>query len=118
MTFGRQTIASVAQLLGALSIDAADTLLYKHLGVRWDEVEFTPNMRMRGFLQMLEAQSGSVKSLVDEILREKYAVRADAPTKYVFDGRWREVERWLLHDGWSIEDNQLVRLTPEAVCSH
>ena len=70
---------------------------------------------LRGFLEVLKsADNDSVKSLVGEILREKDAVRADAPTKHVFDGRWREIERWLLHDEWAIENGQLVRLTPEA----
>jgi hypothetical protein len=111
MSFGRQTIVSVVQLLGALNIGAARMLLYKHLGVR--EYQYEPNTS--GFLQALEtAQNDSVNSLVGEIVREKDAVRADAPTKHVFEGRWREVERWLLHDGWAIENGQLVRLMPEA----
>jgi len=111
MTFSRQTIASVAQLLGSLSRDPARILIYKHLGVYWNE--FTADKDE--FLRVLKtAQSDSVNSLVSEIIREKGAVRADAPTKHVFDGRWREIERWLLHDGWVIEDGQLVRLTPGA----
>lgn len=115
MTFGRQTIASVAQLLGALSIDAAGVLLYKHIGVDQDDFEFAPQKRMLNYLQVLKAAyNDSVKSLVGEIIREKRAVLEDALTPNVFDGRWREVERWLLHDGWTIENDQLVRLTPEA----
>lgn len=115
MVFGRQTIASVAQLLGALNISAAEVLLFKHLGVNQNDFKFAPDMRLRDFISMLRAApNDSVISLVSEIVRERYAVRGDAPTKGIFDGRWREVERWLLHDGWTIENGQLVRLTPEA----
>jgi hypothetical protein len=79
--------------------------------VYWDE--FTSDND--DFLRVLRtAQSDSVNSLVGEIIREKFAVRVDALNKAAFDGRWREIERWLLHDGWAIEDGQLVRLTPEA----
>jgi len=114
MTFSRQTIESVAPLLGSLSIDAAEVRLYQHLGVHLDDFALPQNML--GFLEVLKsADNDSVKSLVGTIVREKDTVRrADAPDWVVFDGRWREMERWLLHDGWSIKDDQLVRLTPEA----
>jgi len=86
-------------------------LIYKHLGVYWDEFTSGNDEFLR---VLITAQSDSVNSLVGEIIREKYAVRVDALNKTAFEGRWREIERWLLHDGWVIEDGQLVRLTPEA----
>ena len=111
MNFGRQTIGSVAQLLAALSADAVDVLLYKHLGVYGDHYGYG----MRGYLEGLkDADADSVTQLVSELIRESATIRANALSKYVFDGRLRELERWLLHDGWAVEDGRLVRLAPGA----
>jgi hypothetical protein len=111
MAFSRQTLTSVAQVLTALTGDSAALLIYKHLGLRKDDYPYGA----LGYLQALEtADNDTVMQLVGELARESSAIRADAPTKYVFDGRWREFERWLLHDGWLIEDGRLVRVTPGA----
>jgi hypothetical protein len=111
MDFGRQTIASVAQLLAALRSGAAEVLLYKHLGTHRNDL-IPPGAG--GILDALRyAQSDEVKSLVGELVRENDAIRADASEEYIFNGRWRELERWLLHDGWGIENKQLVRLVPD-----
>jgi len=52
--------------------------------------------------------------LVTELMCASSAIRASAPTRYVFDGHWRELQRWLLHDGWILENHMLVRLAPGA----
>jgi hypothetical protein len=70
---------------------------------------------MVGYLDALEnAEDDAIGALVGELVREASAVRAYAPRKYVFDGAWREFERWLRHDGWVIEEGTLVKLSPEA----
>lgn len=111
MPLSRQSLSSVAEVLGALSWDSAALLLYKHLEIRMEEV----GHGAMGRLQALEgAPPEGVWSLVSELARETAAIRAGAPTKYVFDGRWREVQRWLLHDGWTVESGELVRIAPAA----
>jgi hypothetical protein len=68
-----------------------------------------------GRLEALEAAAPEqVGELVSELARESSAIRVGASPKYAFDGRFREVERWLLHDGWKVENNQIVRIGPGA----
>jgi hypothetical protein len=111
MRLSRQSLASVAELLGTLSSDSAGLLLYKHLGVRVQDLA----AGAIGRLEVLEtADPDAVWELTAELAREKAAIRAGVSPKYPFDGRWREVERWLLHDGWVIENNDLVRAAPAA----
>lgn len=105
----RQVIASIGQVLGSLLGDGAGVLIYKHLGLRPQEL----TRGVLGYVEALEsADPAAVNELLKEMVREASAIRSGAPTKYVFDGHWRELERWLLHDGWLIEDRQLVRVAP------
>jgi hypothetical protein len=91
--------------------DAAGVLIYKHLGLRPQDL--SPGVL--GYIEALEgADPAAANELLKEMVREAWAIRSGAPTKYVFDGHWRELERWLLHDGWLIEDGQLVRVGPAA----
>lgn len=111
MPLSRQSLSSVAQVLGVLLGDSAGLLLYKHLGVRPENLTHGTH----GYLEALEAADpDAVWQLVGELVRESAAIRAGTSPKYVFDGRWRELERWLLHDGWLIEKGELVRVAPAA----
>jgi hypothetical protein len=111
MPLSRQSLSSVAEVLGALSSDSAGLLLYKHLGIHLVNVEPGALGRLRA---LEAADPDDVWNLVSELARESAAIRASAPTKYVFDGCWREVQRWLLHDGWKVESGELARLAPGA----
>jgi len=111
MPLSRQSLASIAEVLGAVSGDSAGLLIYKHLGVRPEELQSGALGRL-GALEAADAEA--VWSLVSELARETSAIRAGTSPKYVFDGRWREVARWLLHDGWVIENGVLVRVAPGA----
>ena len=111
MKFGRETVGSIVQVLSSIERDFVDVLFHKHLGGGSSEF----GVGLTGFLNALEyADEDVLAALVAELVRETSAIRAYAPTKYVFDGAWREFERWLLHDGWAIENGELVRLSPEA----
>ena len=111
MPLSRQSLSSIAEVLGAVSGDSAGLLLYKHLWIRPESIGYGA----LGRLAVLEAADPKdVWSLVTELARETSAIRAGANPRYVFDGRWREVERWLLHDGWVIENGELVRVAPAA----
>ena len=90
MIYSRQTLASVAQVLGSLTSDAVGILLYKHLDVKPEY--YVGNMI--GYLNLIEsAKEEALRSLVAEIVRERDAVSVDAKAYDVFDGRWRELER-------------------------
>lgn len=99
MAFGRQVYAATAQALGALTNDAAQTLLYKHLGGG------NPDGGMMGAVAAMTASADeAVGALVAELVGQKNQLRHSAPTRYVFDGRVRDLERWLFHDGWSVDN--------------
>jgi len=111
MVLGQQTIGSIAQVLAATRLDAVDVLFYKHLG-------FTTSYcgsGMSGFLEALQnADDDAIRPLVGEMVREPDTLRVYASPKYAFDGAWRELQHWLLHDGWTVDGGALVRLAPAA----
>ena len=99
MPFGRHIYGAAAQVLGALSNDAAQTLLYKHLG------DGTPDPGMMGFVGLMGASpDGAVGGLVAELVTQRNQLRHSAPTRHVFDTRVEDLQRWLFHDGWSIDE--------------
>lgn len=105
--FSRQTISALGQVLQALTIEAETGLVYKHFGAERDE--FQPGLR--GTVELLEySDDDELLALVREAMANRDSVRADAPTKYVFDERHTDLERWLLHDGWTVEDGDLRRI--------
>jgi hypothetical protein len=111
MRLSRQSLSSIAELLGTISWDSAALLLYKHLGLRLENVQ----SGALGRLEMLEAADPeAVWELVSEIVRESAAIRISASPKYAYDGRLREVQRWLAHDGWAVENGLLLRVAPGA----
>jgi hypothetical protein len=111
MVFSRKTIGSLAQVLEALSDGAVDVLFYKHFDVRVDSYGYG----IGNYLQALQnAQDDQLKALVAELFRETSIVRNSARYDRDFEAAWRELERWLLHDGWTPESGELVRLAPAA----
>lgn len=52
----------------------------------------------------------SVASLIAELVEQRNQLRHNAPTRHVFDTRVRDLERWLFHDGLSVDDGRLVAL--------
>lgn len=106
MAFGRQVYAASAQALGALSNDAAQTLLYKHLGIG----NLDPGMM--GFIAVMNGSADeAVGALIAELVTQQNQLRHSAPTRHVFDTRVRDLQRWLFHDGLSTNDEgRLVAL--------
>jgi len=97
MPFGRQIYGATAQILGALSNDAAQTLLYKHLGGNGDP-------GMMGFIGAMTASADdAVGALIAELVTGQDQLRHSAPTRHVFDSRVRDLQRWLFHDGWAVD---------------
>jgi hypothetical protein len=85
--------------------------LYKHLGAELDTADTSSAKYLRS---IAEASDEDVLALANEFVVHKQAVRADAPTKHVFDSRVGDLERWLLHDGWVADSGAFVRVTPAA----
>jgi hypothetical protein len=111
MVFGRQTIGSIVQVLSAVNIDAVDVLFYKYFGFHTDDC----GSGTKAYLNVFHhADEDQVRGIVGELIRETGAIRASADSRLVFDAAWRELERWLLHDGWTTENVLLVRLAPAA----
>lgn len=101
---------ALVQVLHAITDDARYTLGYKHIGAEPEHF----GSGQQGTRHVLEAAGpDDIASLLRELLTGTGSVRAEAPTKYVFDQRLTDLERWLLHDGWSVVDGDLRRLGAE-----
>ena len=107
MEFSHQTLGTMAQVLAVSSDDAARTFIYKHLGEIASQLP-----RPRVIMQ--EATAEAIRPMLVELLATNKVLRAGAPVKHVFDDAVGELERWALHDGWTIEGAALVRVTPLA----
>lgn len=107
----RQVLASMAQLLFTLSHDGRYTLIYKHFGV--DISNYGGGQR--AFLNLFEDQDwDAIMSLLKELASRSTAIRVQALSGSVFDERWEDLRKWLLYDGWNVEENELVRIAPAA----
>jgi hypothetical protein len=111
LTLSRQSIASAAQLLDSLQADVAGLLVYKHLGLQLDH---QPGGVSRYIEALESSEPDAVMELVKEFVSESKAIRTKASTRHVFDGHCRSLLRWLLHDGWIVDNHQLVRVAPAA----
>ena len=107
MEFSHQTRGAMAQVLAVSSEDAVRTFIYKHLGEIASQL---PRPRVI----MKEATAEAIRPMLVELLAANKVLRAGAPVKHVFDDAVGELERWVLHDGWTIEGTALVRVTPLA----
>jgi hypothetical protein len=73
MAFGRQVYAASAQALGALSNDAARTLLYKHFGVE------NPDAGMMAYVALMtESGDDAVGGLIAELVAHRNQLRHNA----------------------------------------
>jgi hypothetical protein len=104
-----QTAAGLVQLLRAISPDAVRLLLIKHLNC--DPSPFTTDTL---FHIVRAAEADDMAGLLVELVGGRTALRADAPTKYVFDGRLADFRGRLRADGFEVVEDALVRLMPAA----
>jgi len=104
-----QTRTTLVQLLNALSPDAVHLLLVKHL-----DLEIWPITTHHLLDAVSDASPEGLAGLLVELLGGKTAIRKDAPTKYVFDGRLSDLTGRLLADGYEVFKDALVRLMPAA----
>jgi hypothetical protein len=107
MQFSHQTRGTMAQVLTVTSDNAARTFVYKHLGIVASQLP-PPRALMQ------QAEPDSIFAMLLEMLARPKILRAGAPVKHVFDDAIDELRRWALHDGFAVEDGQLVRVTPLA----
>lgn len=104
-----QTRATLVQVLLAVSSDAVRLLLLKHF-----DRDLWP-ITTHDLLELASAAGPEqMAGLLVELLTGNTAVRADAPTKYVFDGRLVDLRARLRTDGFDVLEDALVRLIPGA----
>lgn len=105
MIFSHQTRGAIVQVLSAISTAAAETFLYKHLG----------ELRVASYLPAVaSAPPEALKAMLADLLINNKILYKEAPVKHVFLSGVEELRRWALHDGWTVAENRLVRLTPVA----
>lgn len=105
MIFSHQTRGAITQVLSTISTTGAETFLYKHLG----------ELQVSSFLSVLAyAPPEALKAMLAELLANNKLLYVEAPVKHVFKSGIEELERWVLHDGWIVEEGVLVRVTPAA----
>jgi hypothetical protein len=104
-----RTRASLVQLLQAIAPDSVRLLFLKHFGEDVWPID-------SGRLLEATASAGPepMAGLLIELVSGNTAIRADAPTKYVFDGRLADLRGRLRADGFEVIEDALVRLLPGA----
>lgn len=107
MPFSHRTRGALAQVFDSVNREGIDTLLYKHIGN-------LPRADMSSLEIARRLDDDVVRPVLTELTADNRSVRLHAPTKHVFDNAVEELRRWLLHDGWTIENGELVRLAPAA----
>lgn len=104
-----RTHATLVQLLQAIAPDSIRLLFLKHFGEDVWPIDTD---------RLLEATTSAapepIAGLLIELLSGNTAIRADAPTKYVFDGRLADLRGRLRADGFEVLEGALVRLLPGA----
>ena len=108
MAFSRQVYAGAyAQSLAALTRDAAEVLVFKHIA----DGHIAPGQA--GLLNSVRGGGDeAVGALAAELVSERPQIQHSAPTRHVFDSRVADLGKWLFHDGWNVEDGALVRIAP------
>jgi len=106
---GRRTLMSLAQFLEPFGEDFCATLLRKH--------DFDVSLDKRRLLadlaDVLEAAGQEVvMPVVEEIVRTEIALKTRVTPKYLFSGRFDDLVRCLLLDGYVVSDNQILPLDP------
>lgn len=106
MIFSHQTRGAIAQVLSTISTDATATFLYKHLGIEERVPSFLP--------EVAAAPPEALRNMLTELLARNKILYSEARVKHVFVSGIEELARWALHDGWIVENETLVRVTPAA----
>lgn len=107
--FGRRTLSALAQVLEALPVEHQEGLVYKHFGI--DRRGLEPGLR--GTIRLLEeVEEDDLMALVREVVETRGSLRTTVSPRYTFDEAFRDFERWLLHDGWRVEDGEVYRIGP------
>ena len=105
MPFSHRTRGALAQVFDSLYPKTVSTLLYKHTGYQLE----TSNLDAAR-----ELDDDLFEPIATELIVDESAICEHAPATHVFDRAVKELRRWLLHDGWTTEDRELVRLAPAA----
>jgi len=106
---GSRTIGSLAQYLALQEVDFFLVLLAKH-GIH---ANVERRKLLRSLVEYLEsAMEQQVLALLDEIARTRGDLRTRVNPKYRYEERFQDLNRCLQLDGYSIEDDGVIRLDP------
>src|SRR5687768_10274980 len=118
MIISERTKISLSQLLDLLNPTNTYMLFKKHSIVTrldktyesWGEVG---NFNLSEILQaLINATPNSIEMLIDEVARTQGDLRSQANPKYIFEERWKDFDKWLLLDGFKIDNKEILRLEP------
>lgn len=104
-----QTRGSLVQLLLSIAPSSVRVLLVKHLNVDIWPIDAHSLLDVTA-----DTAPEEMTGLLVEVVGGATSVRADAPTKNVFDGRLDDLTRRLHTDGFQVIEEALVRLLPAA----
>lgn len=119
MSFSHYSRGALAQVFATIDRIGVDTLVYTHTGLT---VEKLRRARAKYIADEDDYLFTAIHLTDDELTRvaadlvstTNTTVRLHAPVKRVFDTAVDQLDRWLLHDGWTIEEGHLVRVAPAA----
>lgn len=104
-----QTRAALVQLLESISWSAIRLLILKHMNLDHQHFDTSTLLDLTA-----AATPEEMTGLLVELVGGTTAIRADAPTKHVFDARVGELRRRLRTDGFEVIEGALTRLMPAA----
>lgn len=119
MCFSHHSRGALARVFAAIGRTGVDTLVYTHTGFtveefRNDRATYIGDQDDYLFVAIHLTAEEFTHVAADLVSATNTTARLHAPVKHVFDTAVAQLERWLLHDGWSIEDGILVRVAPAA----
>lgn len=119
VTFSHHSRGALARAFGTLDRGAVDSLVYTHTGstveeFRQSRATYFVDQDEYLFVAIHLTDAEFTLIAADLVSATNTTIRVHAPVKHVFDTAVNQLERWLLHDGWAIEDNHLVRVAPAA----
>lgn len=117
--FSHHSRGALARAFGTIDHGAVDSLVYTHTGstvevLRRQRATYSVDQDDYLFVAIHLTDAEFTLIATDLVSATNAAIRVHAPVKRVFDTAVDQLERWLLHDGWVIEDNHLVRVAPAA----
>lgn len=108
MNVSKRTRLSLSQFLDLFGSDTSNLLLEKHNISSEDDYENKVSVKQ----SILQADSKSIASLLEEIAKTEGDLRNRVSPRYRFDERWDELKGCLLLDGFKVERKTINSVEP------